>query len=1373
MNNKIRNIARKLAHVGLALTMCVATTAAGAETDHLSLAQAPLFTGSNVKPNVLVAMDNSRTMDFETLMPTRNGALYWKVSDVPALISALTNVTSALGLTAKEQAGSFWNDTTGQFVQASSEPYVYLFPNGYNYQNGSDDKFRRVNNVDNAGSNSLLSFLNGSLVGPLTDALGLGGVGDITKLLDSDAPLELDGVLNQLGLGVLNNVVGTTNLVDWYSKYVDYYALPPLPSLAFARSSDFNRAYFNPNFTYKPWPGYPQADPNAAPFDPAEPNSADNRLKLDAVFRATNSDGTPRDNYRFDLRGGMNPENSEYEFYGNYACGLLNAFDCRGWVQQNTYGLLGGLLGFLKKVLFEQDKGKLGMEYYPATFYLELPGTNPAWSSTSCEALLPADYDSSIRKGPLAGYDPQGKKTLCGFEISAGTSAMQNFANWFTYYRKPQLATRGGLTSALDQVSGLRVSVTATNDTAKATPTNLSMTPLDNASDRSSVYNQIFNLDFSKPLGAPNRQALNFLGQQLENNSTIIKGNSGGDAGSCRRNDAILVTDGYNTGQVTTIGDSDGDNHANTIADIAHKYYNNLDAPSGIVSGQVPVAQGCDAANPDPWLDCNSNPHMTTFGITLGQRGIHFDPAAYSARQQYPFPKGATVPPWSTYQANNIGKAQIDDLWHATVNGHGRMLYANTPADMANALKDAFGDILTSAGSGSSVTVKSSNLRPDSKAYTASFVSGDWSGELTARTLGVDNGLLSATPDWTAASQLTRKSADTRVILATVGQDNGNTKVVAKPFRWENLKKNQQAELGSEAVLNYIRGDQSNEQSNGGSFRNRGDNILGDIVHSTPLYVGAPNRLRYPADWDDFLQDENQQTPEDNAGNYQSFITEKTNREKMIYVGANDGMLHGFDAGTGAEKMAYIPYDVIPNLADLANPNYTHRYYVDGSPVSGDVVFDGHWHTVLVDSLRGGGRSVFALDVTDPGSFSEGNVDNTVLWEFTAPNLGYSYGKPAIVRLHNGTWAALFGNGYNSDDQSARLFGVQLSNGTPINTPEYWSITAATGVAGTVNGLGEVFPVDIDGDFITDYVYAGDLQGNLWRFDLTSTNAANWTATKVFTATDSTGAAEPITSQPQVGAHPYGLDYGVMVYFGTGKYLENSDRDSTPENTFYGIWDPGISSTVKNGTFAPASVGITGPASRDDLVTQSVTATKDVNGNTYRAITDKPVNYQPMYDSNGNAVADSYKRGWLLDLPGAGERVVTNAQLHNGSRGRDKTVAFSTLIPGSSTACGASGGGFFMILNQLNGGRTYTPAFDLNGDLRFNSQDTIADDDGNDVSVSGRQINGGIPGMATHQTNQGSGDAYYIVPTSDGKTTTIPIPLLGESGRVSWREIRR
>lgn len=489
-------------------------------------------------------------------------------------------------------------------------------------------------------------------------------------------------------------------------------------------------------------------------------------------------------------------------------------------------------------------------------------------------------------------------------------------------------------------------------------------------------------------------------------------------------------------------------------------------------------------------------------------------------------------------------------------------------------------------------------------------------------------------------------------------------------------------------------------------------------------------------------------------------------------------------------KIAYIPYDVISRLGDLVKPYYNkhHEYFVDGSPASGDVFFDSDWHTVLVGGLRGGGRSIYALDITGPDNFADTSPEDTVLWEFQNPDLGYTYGKPSIVRLHNSTWAALFGNGYNSDDQSARLFAVQLSNsGKDKTDPTSWQILAASG-NDKPNGLSEVFPVDVDGDFITDYVYAGDLQGNLWRFDLTSTDPSNWTATKIFTAKDSSGNVQPITTQPQVGSHPYGLDYGVMVYFGTGKYLEKGDRNSTPENTFYGIWDPGISSNTKDGQFLPAFTGAS-DTTRDNLVHQSIeteqskSATVDGNTvtNTYRAVSDKNVSYpsKVVLASDTPSLPNDYDHGWLLDFPkdangATGERVVTNPQLQEGQRGRDDTVSFSTQIPRSTTACGASGGGFFMVLNQPNGGRTHTPVFDLNGDGLFTNADkTLSDGQGNDVEASGRKFSSSMPGEATHQSNQNSRKAYYIVPTSDAKTTTIPIPLLGKNGRVSWREIRR
>jgi len=299
------------------------------------------------------------------------------------------------------------------------------------------------------------------------------------------------------------------------------------------------------------------------------------------------------------------------------------------------------------------------------------------------------------------------------------------------------------------------------------------------------------------------------------------------------------------------------------------------------------------------------------------------------------------------------------------------------------------------------------------------------------------------------------------------------------------------------------------------------------MVNSSPIYVGKP-RARYPDNW-------GSGAPESSVS-YSAFATSST-RVPMVYVGANDGMLHGFNADTGKELIAYIPNEVYPRLSALTSPTYSHKFYVDGSPTVADAFFDNQWRSVLVGGLNRGGQAIYALDITNPASMDE----TKVLWEFsdnidndaagdagTEFALGYTYSKPAIVRLHNGKWAAIFGNGYNNtvNDGSrsttghAVLYIVDLEDGSVIR-----KINTKAGTQTAPNGLATVTPVDVDGDFIIEYVYAGDLQGNMWKFDLTDTTPSSWgvaygTAASpqpLFVAKDSLGNPQPITAKANVG----------------------------------------------------------------------------------------------------------------------------------------------------------------------------------------------------------------------------------------------------------------
>ncbi|MGM0517419.1 MAG: pilus assembly protein [Pseudomonadota bacterium] len=693
--------------------------------------------------------------------------------------------------------------------------------------------------------------------------------------------------------------------------------------------------------------------------------------------------------------------------------------------------------------------------------------------------------------------------------------------------------------------------------------------------------------------------------------------------------------------------------------------------------------------------------------------------------------------------------------------GHGEYLTASNAAELSAALQTAISDIAARSSSSSSATANTGYIASGSRVFQARYNSSNWTGNLLAFAIDTDvtsddygflleNGPATDGAVWDAAEEM--PPAGTRTIMTY--NDGG------VPFAWDDLSLAQQSDLGSEAVLDYLRGNTSQEARNGGSFRNR-DTTLGDIVNSSPVFMGSPPFF-YPDDWNGDSTE-----PEDSSP-YSTFVSNHDDRDAMIYVGANDGMLHGFDGDTGVEQMAYVPSPVFDNLAELVETDYAHHYYVDGSPTVGDAYFNSAWHTVLVGGLNKGGQGVYALDVTS-ASFSQGNADSTVLWEFTDADdedLGYTFSRPAIVRLHNGKWGAIFGNGYNNrraDDNvsssgHAVLYIVDIEDGSLIQ-----KIDTGVGSTTTPNGLATVSPVDVDGDYIVDRVYAGDLEGNLWRFDLNDSNANQWdipysqgqTNEPLFTACSSTPCnsnRQPITVRPEVGRAP-NHPGAVMVYFGTGKYLENGDGnvgDSPQMQSFYGVIDENTKPNQFN-TLDPSDL-----LEQEILVEETFT----VDGNSYqlRATT--------------NHSLSSGDKGWYMDLAppdssSIGEIAATPPLLRAGR------IFFTTLIPGEDP-CQPGGQSWLMELDAKDGSRLSYSPFDLNDDGSFNEEDfiTITDEDGNEIRVAatGRKLD--VGGAAMPGVMAGEDSEFKYISGDDGLEVVKENPGPESMGRMSWEQLQ-
>ncbi|MGH9891720.1 MAG: pilus assembly protein, partial [bacterium] len=622
-----------------------------------------------------------------------------------------------------------------------------------------------------------------------------------------------------------------------------------------------------------------------------------------------------------------------------------------------------------------------------------------------------------------------------------------------------------------------------------------------------------------------------------------------------------------------------------TLADVA-MYYWNRDLRTSLAN-KVPT----NAADPAFWQ------HMVSFTVGLGLSGT-LDPATdlpalTTGTKTWPMP------------FDGAAGENLDDLWHAAVNGRGDFFSASNPDEFAQGLSASLANISDRTGAASSIALNSTSLRAGSRVYQARFKSADWSGQLLSIPI-LSTGALGP-EEWDAAQKLAGQDYDTGRKIVTF-KPSART---GAPFRWTGLEASQQIELeknpatlladglGSQR-LDYLRG----KDVPGMRLRAK---KLGDIVHSSPAFVGAPI-FRYPDRW----PDTGASAAPENAAPYSMFKSDNKTRKPLVYAGANDGMLHAFDADTGPtageEAFAYVPAAVYKNLNQLTNPTYAHRFFVDGAPTVGDAFFDGSWHTVLVGGLRAGGQAIYALDITDPpgSSDDETGIAAKVLWEFNdvedplASNpdygdkdLGDTFSEPNIVRLHNGQWAAVFGNGYNntksdgllttSTTGNAVLYIVDIATGELIKkidtgvgkAQDPKNTTAANQLP---NGLATPAPIDANGDSIVDYIYAGDLFGNLWKFDVSSSNENSWqvlgpSGGPLFVACGGTGTQcttagasnlrQPITTRPQVGRHPTKAN-GFMVYFGTGKYIEGPDIDAKPTGqttqTFYGIWDENLSS---------------------------------------------------------------------------------------------------------------------------------------------------------------------------------------------------------------------
>ncbi|PKM32073.1 MAG: pilus assembly protein PilY [Gammaproteobacteria bacterium HGW-Gammaproteobacteria-12] len=1003
------------------------------------------------------------------------------------------------------------------------------------------------------------------------------------------------------------------------------------------------------------------------------------------------------------------------------------------------------------------------------------------FTATLAQRGVPAyyyTYDSTLASNCTTANDD------CYRLNFVSAAQQQNFANWYSFYRNRALATVSAAALAFyDLSSSVRMSWQGLGNCTTF-----------NGSDTSNCYNNAFkeyspahkgqlyawlqNINFNQ--GTPLPAALKRAGEFLTTETPWQKnpngsGNTTQNTYACRASYHILMTDGQ-WNATTTMPSSfrhdaatftlpDGrsyserrpyyDTTAETLADLAMHYWatdlnpnlaNRIPAYTPFKSGDTTTDYWDPRNDPATWQ------HMTNFVMGLGltqslnNANVPWAGSTFAGTGYNNLASGAANwPAASSGSANNVY-----DLWHAAINSRGEFFSVDSPEAMVQAFDDILKRIADRKSTAARPAINSGQVSADENdegkvitvSYQTSYASDDnWSGDVKRfeKSWNAQNNAFETAQVWSAESQVPpwasrniKIAGDSNNGMVNFTWANaGSANTVGTLAYWLNRDPENSNVVDNRAQqrLEYLRGNRSGE---GSTFRQR-SSVLGDFYSSTPAVVRG---ARYLVNVTNALEKNN---------TYTEFAKEAANRIPRIYVGGNDGMLHAFNAKTGVEEFAFIPSAVFNKLNKLTGSNYSHEFYVEGTPVVGDVFTGTEWRTILVGTLKAGGKSIFALDITTPG-------EEELLWEFDDSKLseatvkmGYSFAQPTIARLHTGKWAVVIGNGYESEGNTsgkAALFVIDALEGNLLKSLE------VQGTVGVANGLSSAKLGDFNADGVADYAYAGDLQGNVWRFDLLRSGRSEnepftrdddgetaisefkvaYGGAPLFRATFN-NTPQPITSAPSLVLHPTGTGY--LVVFGTGKFFETGDKEGNKSiaQSVYGIWDK-----QTRGELASNPV-----INRSSLQQQSIseqTTVSAADGSTR----------QGRIISN-NAIDWGTQNGWYLNLVQSdGEMVVENmSQL-------GRTIFMQSLVP-NDDPCGDGAANWTYALNPFTGGRTVQNSFDYTPT-------------GNAETTNISAIRQDGEGGGTISQNSDSSYQYCT-----GQTCTNIYPDPSSIGRQTWRRV--
>lgn len=1002
--------------------------------------------------------------------------------------------------------------------------------------------------------------------------------------------------------------------------------------------------------------------------------------------------------------------------------------------------------------------------------------------STSVPQWTNAGRDS---KGNLYAYyyttySGTGTTTDCS-KLTPVTSVpvaqQTNYAIWYSFYRNRTLMMKSASARALAAIdpTKYRVGFSTINETGTSdTSTRFqnvgdfdALVGTTNKTYRTTILEKLYKAPASG--STPLRPALVKAGVYYATKATSPI------QYSCQRNYALLTTDGYwNTARepenyipfkldgITKFDPGTGDSGAAapykdaypyTLADIAYYYYTtDLRADMDDFTKVVTF---------EPLKTENVPQRMNTITLGLGLSGTLAFRADYTdedlAKITWPNPKAN--PTDAGFSGNTVIE-RIDDLWHAAVNGRGRYYAASDPNTLVTSLKAALESANLDTGAAAAASVSAlaptgSNDKLFAPVYEYEVeedgtVKTPWQGDVRAYTMTFKDdvatipALTKDNATWSAQKKLDERTAARRILFNSGktlvdftyanmsvaeralfdGRCDDTTALADRLSQCANFTGTDgptlKAKVTGNNLVEFLRGTKTLQMDStvvtNRIFRRR-VSVLGDIVNSSPVFVGRPP-FRYT-----------------DAG-YTDFIAEKKDRTSMVYVGANDGMLHAFNGETGVEEWAYVPTKVIPNLWRLADAKYDtdHRAYVDATPTLADVYDGKNWRTLLVGGLGGGGNQFYALDVTSP-------TDPKLLWEFTDAddkNLGLSFGNPIVTKLHsvdmdkstgeNPTyWAAIFTSGYNNvggtgtnqGDGHGYLYVLDVVTGerkATIATPSDGGTTTTPSNLAKINSW-----IHSDSDNQTRRVYGGDMLGNLWRFDVDGrVGAAGKEAVMLGKARAENGKIQPITTRPlltALGSRP--RDDRSLISFGTGKYLHANDLNdydasSTYSNTqslYFVMDDPD-----KVATGSSASLR------SNNVVQRTATVTTD------------KIDY-------------TKSNGFYLDLPETRERMNLDGIQFNG------ILTFASTVPNKVDRCKA-------------GGHSNLYYFTRFGEVQSIEQLSV-------LAVGGSRFFNQEDGAA----GDGSNGGKIVWTGADGKTYIRDVSSTTTSGdgkqlrRAGWREI--